>query len=198
VITGESGRFDETGAENKSNRLFQLLDIGNAYKKIVGTKHKFIYYPDCPGKAYSILTKREFDIAAANVSWQKTKFFRFLTDFKKEFSSHFGLNQKVLVEASPFISTQIAMVHEQPHIFLANFAGLKSDAVVNQTPQKNIKIIFSASASGKVFYLPFLGEKQQLETQLKNNQLICVLPTIEKGGVVWLEDNTKASAASDR
>jgi len=188
VITGESGRYNETGIENKSNQLFQFLNIGDTHKKRSGIMQKFIYYPDCPGKAYSNLTKSEFNTAAANASWQTTKFFKFLKDFKKELSSYFGLNQKVLIEASPFISTQITMVHGQAHVFLANFAGLKGDEVVNQTPQKNVKIIFSASATAKVFYLPFLDEKQQLAAQFKDGQLSCVIPAIEKGGVVWVEN----------
>jgi hypothetical protein len=187
VITGESGRYDETGAQNKSNKLIQLLNIGDTHKKSEGTKQKFIYYPDCPGKAYSNLTKNEFDTAAAQASWVKTGFFKFLKGFKKDVSSYFGLNQKVTVEASPFISSQITSVHGLPHIFLANFAGLKSDEVVRQIPEKNVKIMFSASPTAKVFYLPFLGEKQRLATQFNNNQLSCVVPAIEKGGVVWLE-----------
>ncbi|HUQ67297.1 MAG TPA: hypothetical protein VM101_14135 [Flavitalea sp.] len=191
IVTGESGRYDETGAEIKTNQLLQFLNIGDTHKKSSGTKHKFIYYPDCPGKAYSQLTKSEFNSAAAKASWQTTKFFSFLKYHKKELSSYFKLNQQVSVEASPFISTQITLVDGNPHIFLANYAGLKSDTVVNQIPQKNVKIIFSASAAGKIYYLPFLGKKQQLTTQFKNNQLSCVIPPIEKGGVVWLENTAR-------
>src|SRR6476620_11154812 len=34
VVTGESGRYDETGAENKTNKLFGLLNISDPHKKI--------------------------------------------------------------------------------------------------------------------------------------------------------------------
>jgi hypothetical protein len=36
--------------------------------------------------------------------------------------------------------------------------------------------------------LPFLGEKQELKAQFRSGQVICTLPTVEKGGVVWLEE----------
>ena len=178
VFTGESGRYDETGAENKNNTLYQLLKTSD--------KDKVIYYPDCPGKVYSDLTNAEFDGAAEKASWDATNFFRMLKTFKFEISSKFNLNQKVSVEASPFVSTQIASVHGQPHVFLANFAGLKSDSIVVQAPQKNVKVTFSASAKARIFYLPFLGEKRELPAHFKNNQVTCIIPVLEKGGVVWL------------
>ena len=34
----------------------------------------------------------------------------------------------------------------------------------------------------------FLGEKQKLKVEYLNDQVICNLPSVEKGGVVWLED----------
>jgi len=80
------------------------------------------------------------------------------------------------------------LVEGKPHVFLANFSGLKRDEIVNQIPGKNIKFTFRGAAGAKVFYLPFLGEKQELKAQLRNGQVICTLPTIEKGGVVWLEE----------
>jgi hypothetical protein len=188
VVTGESGRYDQTGAENKTNMLLSLFNVTDQHKKI-NAKQRFIYYPVCPGKTYSKLTKNEFDIAAAKSTWQTSTFFKSLIDFKRELSSNFNLNQQVSVDASPFVSTQITSVDGQPHVFIANFAGLKSDAVVNQVPQKNVKINFNASSKAKVFYLPFLGQKKELDAQFKNNQLTCVIPVIEKGGVVWLENN---------
>ena len=97
-------------------------------------------------------------------------------------------NPEITIDASPFISTQGALVEGKPHVFLANFSGLKKDQVVNQIPEKNIKINFRGTAGARVFYLPFLGQKQELKAQFANGQVICTLPTVEKGGVVWLED----------
>ena len=151
-------------------------------------ENKFVYYPECPGKAYSKYTKEEFDQAAWSSFFQKTKFFSFLNKFKTELSDHFGFDAKITIKASPFISTQLASVEGKPHVFLANFSGLKNDRLVNQIPEKDIKINFKGTSADRVFYLPFLGQKKELKTQFRDGQVICTLPIIEKGGVVWVEE----------
>ena len=190
IVTGETGRFDGVGQENKNNLIFDLLKIAGADMKIKSNDkgNKFIYYPECPGKVYSRSTKEEFDQAAWSGSFKKAKFFTLLNTFKSEIFAHFDLDPKITIDASPFISTQLAMVEGSPHIFLANFSGLKSDEVVHQIPEKGIQINFSGTKNVKVFYLPFLGEKQQLNAKYKSGRVNCILPTVEKGGVVWLEE----------
>ena len=81
------------------------------------------------------------------------------------------------------------MVNGIPHVFLANFSGLKNDEVVHQTPQEHIEIHFNGvKEGGRVMYIPFLGKEQELPAQFNNGQIICSLPTMEKGGIVWLEE----------
>jgi len=190
IVTGQTGRYDNYGEENKKNIIFDFLNISGSDKKLISTngKNKFIYYPECPGKAYSRHTKEEFDQAAWSGSWQKTNFFSFLNKFKIDVLGHFGFNLEITIDASPFISTQVALVEGKPYVFLANFSGLKNDQVVNQIPEKDIKINFRRTAGAKAFYLPFLGEKQELNAQVRDGHVIYTLPTVEKGGVVWLEE----------
>jgi hypothetical protein len=54
-------------------------------------------------------------------------------------------------------------------------------------PEENISIAFPNKENAKTYYLPFLGEKIELKGKLIDNQLVCTLPSIEKGAVVWLE-----------
>lgn len=75
----------------------------------------------------------------------------------------------------------------KPHIFLANFRGLKKDQVAVQIPETGVTIRFPAKSGTKIYYLPYLGKKVQLKGQQEGDQLVCELPAIEKGGVVWLE-----------
>jgi len=51
----------------------------------------------------------------------------------------------------------------------------------------NISIEFPNKENVKIYYLPFLGEKIELKGQVKGNHLICTLPIVEKGAVVWVE-----------
>ena len=190
IVTGQTGRYDNYGEENKKNIIFDFLNISGSDKKLISTngKNKFIYYPECPGKAYSRHTKEEFDQAAWSGSWQKTNFFSFLNKFKIDVLGHFGFNLEITIDASPFISTQVALVEGKPYVFLANFSGLKNDQVVNQIPEKEIKIKFRGKTGARIFYLPFLGQKQKLDAQSEGDHVICTLPAVEKGGVVWMED----------
>jgi hypothetical protein len=99
----------------------------------------------------------------------------------------FDYHPAIKVEASPFITAQIARVNNNPHIFLANFKGLKNDEITQQLPEENISITFPPISDAKIYYLPFLGKKIELKGELTDNQLICTLPTVEKGAVVWIE-----------
>jgi hypothetical protein len=190
IISGESGKYDDKGNLQKQNPLLNLLKITPSVKKVVssGKQKKFIYYPECPGKIYSGLTKKEFNEAAWSASYQKTEFYAFLGKFKNELIEHFAIESDVQIDASPFVSSQTVLVEDKPHIFLANFSGLKSDEVVSQIPEKEIKVRFMGAATAHVYYLPFLGEKQKLNFQYADGQIICTLPTVGKGGVVWLEN----------
>lgn len=139
------------------------------------------------GKSYSAKLKEEFNGAAWKNSWKQAEFFSMLQKFKTSLVADYGYKSKVSVDASPFVSAQITSVEGKPYIFLANFSGLKKDEIVNQVPQENIRVMFDAAKTGKVFYLPFLGEKQELKGHIRDGKLICTLPPVTKGGVVWLE-----------
>ena len=90
------------------------------------------------------------------------------------------------VEASPFASTQIAQVDGKPHVFLANFKGLKAGEVAQQMPERNVRITFRTLKKGDVYALPFLGEIAKIPAEWKNGALSCVIPEVNKGTVVWV------------
>jgi hypothetical protein len=98
-----------------------------------------------------------------------------------------GLQPAVQIDASPFLSTQIASVSDNRSVFLANFKGLKSKEIARQTPEENVTISFSASGPGTIAVLPFLGELQKVPGTFSNGKLTCKLPPIDKGAVVWVE-----------
>ncbi len=186
VVTGETGKFNSEGDENKVNPIYTLLKIPSSAKEIKSVKNqqKFIFYPQCPGKDYSETTSKEFNAAAWSGDYRNTKFFATFTKIKPAIAP----SSTIEVQASPFILTQTALVEGQPHVFLANFAGLKNDKVSIQNPENNIEISFTAKSGAKVFYLPFMGKKVELETGSKKGRVTAKLPTVEKGGVVWLEN----------
>lgn len=183
VLTGETGKLNDEGALNPVNPVHRLLGVTSAGKEATSSKDrgKFNYYPECPGKQYTAYTQKGFNEAAWSGQYQSADFFKLLTTFKNTLAA----KDAVVVNISPFVSAQVATVEGLPHVFLANFAGLKNDTIATQTLQEAGEVSFSGK-TGKVYFLPFLGEKTELKTELKNGRVTAKLPAIQKGAVIWL------------
>ncbi len=185
MVTGETGNYDSTGAQQSSNPIHHLLGITNPAEKSAG--RNFLYLPDCPGKSYYHQLRKEFDRDAAAGTFESAEFNQLRKAFAAEVLRVSGLKPAVEVAASPFVSAQIAKVDGKPSVFLANFKGLKAGEVAQQTPEQNVRVTFPASGPGKVVFLPFLGQPQTLHGEFDHGRLSCELPAIERGAVVWLE-----------
>jgi hypothetical protein len=57
-----------------------------------------------------------------------------------------------------------------------------------QRPQRGIRVSFAATGGAKAWFLPFLGESVALQGQRQNGRLVFVLPEVQKGAVVWLDE----------
>jgi len=93
----------------------------------------------------------------------------------------------VEVSASPFVSTQVSTVNGKPHVFIANFKGLKAKENANQLPEKNVKITFPAEKTAQVYALEFMGKLKKIKGTWKDGKLTCAIPEIKRGMVVWCE-----------
>jgi hypothetical protein len=185
IVTGETGKYDETGAIRNSNPVDQLLRITDPAEKKTGKN--FMYYPNCPGRAYYAQLQKEFDQQAVAGTWEQTEFNKLRKAFVAEILDVSGFHPAVQIDASPFLSTQIARVGGKVSVFLANFKGLKSKEIAQQAPEENVTIGFSASGPGAIAVLPFLGQLQKVPATFSHGKLACKLPPIDKGAVVWLE-----------
>jgi hypothetical protein len=174
VVTGESGRYDATGAELQSNPLQKL-------------GKNVIEFPNCPGKAYYSQLQKDFNREAASGGSGAAEFNSLRRKFTDGVVSKFAARPAVEITASPFVSTQIASVDGKITVFLANFKGLKSKETARQIPETGVEIKFAAQKPGTVVFLPFLGRAQTIPAVFESGKISCRLPPIEKGGVVWLE-----------
>ena len=185
IVTGETGKYDETGASRQANPVHKLLGITDtAHKK---ASKKFIYYSNCPGRAYYAQLEKEFNDRAAVGTWDQTEFNKLRRAFAAEIAEVSDLKPAVEVEASPFVAAQIARVDGRVSVFLANFKGLRSKEVAQQTPEQNVTVTFSAGGPGTIAFLPFLGQVQKVPGAFKDGKLTGKLPPIDKGAAVWLE-----------
>ena len=186
VVTGDTGMYDATGAELPSNPVHQLLGIKDARRKMASGK-KLIYLPNDPGAEYTAALAKEFNQQAETGAEGQGRFNELRKAFVGEVTRASGYKPVVEVEASPFVSTQIVSVGGVPRVFLANFKGLKSNAVGQQIPEKGVKVVFHTNRKGTIYVLPFLGELQKISGEFKNGTLSGVVPQIDKGAVIWAE-----------
>jgi hypothetical protein len=187
IVTAQTGSYNEKREKQENNPIQQLLGISQTNQKIVSaSSRRFLYYPDCPGKRYSLETKKNFNDYAASGNYREAAFYRLLSEFSQEIREVSKSKPVAEIEASPFVSAQIARVNGKNYVFMANFKGLKSAQVAEQTPERNVKITFP-SQKARIYMLPFLGEVQELKTEWSNGTMGCVIPEIKKGAVVWCE-----------
>jgi len=130
-----------------------------------------VRFAECPGKAYSAALQKDFAEASP--------------DTQRVFLGSLKPNRDVVVEASSWLATHVARVDGKPHVFFANFKGLRPRENAVQTAETGVQII--ARSSGRAYFLPFLGEIQELPGESKEGRTVYLLPPIGKGAVVWWE-----------
>jgi hypothetical protein len=190
ILTGETGRFDERKKAYGENPLHKLLGIADPTQKQTGiSPMKFVYEPQCPGKSYYRALEEGFNRYAVAGDYRTALFNQLLEDFVRQLDAASAIRPRVEIHASPFVSTQIARVNGSPHIFIANFRGLKAGEAADQIPERNVVINFLSGADSKVYALPFLGDAQELKCSWQQpDRKTCIIPEINKGMVVWIDD----------
>jgi hypothetical protein len=128
-------------------------------------------FPDCPCRKY----EKSLDANLEKTDLEQAK--EFLTALR-----HQG---EIEITASPQVATSIAMVEGKPHIFLANFSGLRGGANAVPTPQRGITLRLRRGAT--VRYLPFLGVVQEIRGTRDGDGFVFRLPDLGRGGVAWVE-----------
>jgi hypothetical protein len=103
----------------------------------------------------------------------------------KDFLAALGAPDDIEITAPSLVATSIATVDGQPHIFFANFSGLRGRVNAIPTPQKDVSIRLRTRA--KVSYLPFLGDALAISPAQEKDSFVYRLPPLERGAVVWLE-----------
>lgn len=135
---------------------------------------------ECPGRSYMNALNRDFSTTNPAVA--------------QEFLSSLQTSSDLMVEASSSVATHIASVDGVPHIFFANFKGLVGGRNPVQDPEKNVRIVISGFASA--YFLPFLGDVQELQGKTQQGKTTFLLPAIQKGAVVWLKLNANHNSSN--
>jgi hypothetical protein len=132
-----------------------------------------VRFSKCPGAEYFAKLQKNFDSASP--------------DDEKQFLDSLNPIQKIHVLASPSVATSIASVDGKPHIYLANFTGLRGGENPVQTPQNGVRIKVEATNKAHGFFLPFLGQVSPLDGVVEGDSVTFELPPIQKGAAFWWE-----------
>lgn len=139
----------------------------------VSAADNVVRFSKCPGADYSAALKSNFESATP--------------ELEQGFLARLKGADAIRVVASPQIATSIARVDGKPHVFFANFAGLRGRVNPMQTPQTGTQVVINGARKGHGFFLPFLGDVISLEGIAGADQITYNLPPIQKGAAFWWE-----------
>jgi hypothetical protein len=107
----------------------------------------------------------------------------------KQFLEAVGKNDGIEIDAPPTVAGNFALVDGTPHIFIANFTGLVPSKVAVPTALNQVRVRIP-SGQGKVLtFVPFLGSAQVIQGEKQGDKTEFVLPTIDRGAMVWIGEN---------
>jgi hypothetical protein len=127
----------------------------------------------CPGKEYVAALEKDFEHTTPDSQ----------VAFLKDLKSDGGIQ----IAASPQVATSISLVDGKPHVFMANFAGLRGGVNPVQTVQTGVRVTVASGAKSSAYFLPFMGEVQKVEGVRVEGGTSYTLPPISKGAVFWYE-----------
>ncbi|MFB3923354.1 MAG: hypothetical protein ACE145_16650 [Terriglobia bacterium] len=189
MVTGETGMYDEKRQPRSTNPLHAFLGITDpAREQTSFSPTRFIYAPRCPGRAYYAEVTKQFNDFAIKGDYREANFEKLRQRLSAQVLRLSGTKPTVRVDASPFLATQIAEVNGRMHVFMANFRGLKRNEVADQTPERNVRVVFPAARNSKLQVLPFLGQAEQLNGRWSQGRMTFTIPEVAKGMVVWCCD----------
>lgn len=141
-------------------------------------------FPQCPGKDYNQALETDFDHANPGL--------------QQEFLKQLGGDATISVVADAQVATSIASVDGRTHIFFVNFAGLKGGVNPVQTPQEGIQVTLTREANVSGYFLPFMGDVQELHGTETNGRISFTLPVINKGAVFWYGPKSAEKTLAER
>jgi hypothetical protein len=128
-------------------------------------------FADCPCRRYEKSLDKNLENAAPAAV--------------KDLLTALGHQQTLELSAAPQVATSFAMVDGRPHIFLANFQGLRGGE--NAVPTESA-VTLTLKQPAKVQFLPFLGSTQEVS----GVNGVYRLPALGRGGVIWVETSKKS------
>ncbi len=166
-------KTEQTTLENylKSGRTLVLT--GENAPALASESGEIVRFPDSPGGTYYEQLEKSFTGTSP--------------DSQQKLLTSLAPSRDIEISASPQVATSISLVEGSPHIFFANFAGLKPHEVAVPATQKDI-IVTVPRKVGVGHFLPFLGKTQDIQGKVSGDKTVFTLPDITRGAVFWFEE----------
>ena len=155
----------------KSGRTLVLA--GENAPALASQSGKIVRFADSPGKAYYDQLGQSF----ADTS----------PDSQQKVLAAVAPGSDIEITASPQVATSISFVEGSPHIFFANFSGLKPHEVAVPATQKDVTVTVSRKV-GAGHFLPFLGKTQDVHGKTSGDRTVFTMPDISRGAVFWFDE----------
>lgn len=164
-------------SDGEKSALRQYVDSG---RRLVITGED----PTQLGNAENVV-RFESDTGAEYFAALKNNFESTKPEREQAFIDALKASSSIRVSASARMASSIAQVEGEPHVFFANFAGLRAGENPVQTPERGVRVEVSGIGKSQGFFLPFMGEVSTVQGAVDNGAVTFTLPTIEKGAVFW-------------
>jgi hypothetical protein len=137
--------------------------------------------------AVSTLSQQSFKGAARAGQVSDAPFEQLRQKYFTEIISALDYKPWVSISASPFVCAQMAEVDGNVHVYIANFKGISGGEQIIPLTEKGMIINITNYDNRKVYFLPYLGQKTEINFSRKGDFTQIELPEITYGGVLWLE-----------
>ncbi len=146
-----------------------------------------ILLKESPGKKYNALLAEELN-NYFNGKSEAEKIKKYKSQFKKLLDSLSQNVNSIKINAPLEVFASTSVVNNKPHIYFTNISGICESCGDNKINISNVIIEFDKSLNYlKIYSLPFMGEVTELTLEQKEGRMICKIPTINRGTVIWLE-----------
>lgn len=170
-------------SDDEANLLKRFVEQGGnlvatGKQSLPALDKRVVRFSECPGKAYVEALTRDFENTKPGPAQQP--FFEALR-----------YSPQVEVQASPSVATSIATVNGVPHVYFANFKGLKSRKNATPVPEANARVVLKNTKAGTLHFLTFMGDESTIRGVQRGTDLVFTIPQIERGAVVWIQGADK-------
>jgi len=186
ILTGECGIYNNVREKLTVNPLQKLFEFADSSEKIIGSNYAFI--KNCPGKLYTEKINSELDPYFNSESSD----IKGMLETQKEFLT--VLNQLTFhstwinIDAPIDLIATTSINEDYIYVFLINIKGICEACESKIKSVKDIKISYADSVGSEdVYVLPFLGDKEKIETNKIDSEVNFTIPEVERGMVIIIK-----------